>query len=128
MAATGPIRSPWRRWATRSLVTGHRLPVLKEEDCWHTPPLPRPPLWSTSDHLVRGYVTELFSPALTEPASDGIMTDCVAYAEPPATVPSTVSHRRQRDQRLRSFSQPDRLGRGRWGAVAQGVEGRDDSP
>jgi hypothetical protein len=65
---------------------------------------------------------------LTESASDGMMADCVAYAEPPVTVPSTVSHRRQRDQRLRSLLQPDRLGRGCWGAVAQGVEGRDDSP
>jgi hypothetical protein len=57
-----------------------------------------------------------------------MMADCVAYAEPPATVPGTVSHRRQRDQRLRSLLQPDRLRRGCWGAVAQGVEGRDDSP
>ncbi len=65
---------------------------------------------------------------LTEPVANGMMTDGVAYAEPPATVPSTVSHRRQRDQRLRSLSQPDRLGRGCWGTVAQGVEGRDDSP
>lgn len=65
---------------------------------------------------------------LTEPVGDGMMTDCVAYAEPPATVPSTVFHRRQRDQRLRSLSQPDRLGRSCWGTFAQGVEGRDDSP
>jgi hypothetical protein len=34
---------------------------------------------------------------LTESVGDGMMTDCVAYAEPPATVPSTVSRRRQRD-------------------------------
>jgi hypothetical protein len=27
----------------------------------------------------------------------GMMTDCVAYAEPPPTVPGTVSQRRQRD-------------------------------
>lgn len=65
---------------------------------------------------------------LTELATDGMMTDCVAYAEPPATAPSAVSHRRQRDQRLRPLLQPDRLGRGCWGTVAQGVEGRDDSP
>ncbi|MFB8061767.1 hypothetical protein ACFC6U_37140, partial [Kitasatospora purpeofusca] len=34
---------------------------------------------------------------LTGAVGDGMMADCVAYAEPPATVPSTVSHRRQRD-------------------------------
>jgi hypothetical protein len=33
----------WRRWAKRSLATGHRLPVLQEEDFWHIPPLPRHP-------------------------------------------------------------------------------------
>lgn len=66
--------------------------------------------------------------ALTERAGDGMTADRVACAEPPATVPDTVSHRRQRDQRLRPLSQPDRLGRGRWGAVAPGAEGRDDSP
>ncbi|WP_345031848.1 hypothetical protein [Kutzneria kofuensis] len=47
---------------------------------------------------------------MTEPVGDGRMTTRVAYAEPPATVPGTVSHRRQRDHGLRSLSQPDRLG------------------
>lgn len=49
---------------------------------------------------IRSPVTGPFDGApggLTEPAGGGRMTDCVAYAEPPATVPSTVFHRRQRD-------------------------------
>lgn len=54
-----PHEARWRRWSKRSLATGHRLPVLQEEECWHIPAPPRTPLWSISDNLVRRYVTEL---------------------------------------------------------------------
>lgn len=60
-----PYEARWRRWSKCSVATGHRLPVLREEKCWHAPPLPRTPLWSTSDDPVRRYVTEL--PRFTRP-------------------------------------------------------------
>lgn len=51
-----PHEARWRRWARRSLATGHRLPVLQNEDCRHVPPRPRTPVWTTSDAPVRPYV------------------------------------------------------------------------
>lgn len=38
-----PYEARWRRWSKRSAATGHRLPVLREENCWHAPALPGHP-------------------------------------------------------------------------------------
>lgn len=65
---------------------------------------------------------------LTEPASDGRMTDCVAYAEPPATVPSAVSIGGKGTSVSGRCCSPIASGEVAGGTVAQGVEGRDDSP
>lgn len=51
-----PNDARWRRWSRRSRATGHRLPVLQDEDCWRVPALPRTPLWATADDPVRAYV------------------------------------------------------------------------
>ncbi|MFB0618654.1 hypothetical protein [Streptomyces sp. AGS-58] len=51
-----PHDARWRRWARRSRAAGHRLPHLRDEECWQTPRPAPAPLWETSDEVVRPYV------------------------------------------------------------------------
>jgi hypothetical protein len=51
-----PRDARWRRWAKRNRAAGHRLPFLRDEECWHTPSHSSSPLWETTDGVVRPYV------------------------------------------------------------------------
>ncbi|MEW2624907.1 hypothetical protein [Streptomyces sp. NPDC048106] len=51
-----PYDARWRRWAKRNRAAGHRLPMLRDEECRHSPRRQHAPVWEAADDVVRPYV------------------------------------------------------------------------